>query len=614
MRLPFYIPLVLIAASIFLIESAEIHAQDSDPDLLVVSETTWGFDGRVPLHRFVPLSVQVKNLGATPWQGTLSLNRVISGSRKLGATLSANISLQGDESRWVQLTPYVIDEMEDWEIRWGQGENHFFQLPPVIKSDRSTVLIFNTDAVSQDTTIFKRMPEERFPTSVTGTDGLRGVILNDVPFWQGARARTLHDWIVLGGRVYILHNSEQEYPVFPVALSFLNNEQQQFRIGAGIVKKIPREAVDFSLNEARIEIFNDDWSAAEQKRKEARRSSSQQYVSGYGGWQSIWSKHHDLFKELSELSKFKRRWWLIYLAVFAYLATLYPGCYLLGTQQKNVSQFYGVFLTSVCFFAIIFSLLGQVGGRSENRVRTVAIARSLGDGSFDVTGWTMLANIFAGDQSVSHPGSGVAYSTTQEAEFIDGTMHPGTGGEVTINMLPDSKQTLYHRSKIRTKLTLPKVISQNSDETRVQTISVDITNAFEEEPLYALVLIQGMVYELEVKGSFLELSTKKQPKRLSDYLQRPYDFGRNMWGAAAKFEEDDEEKKLAGLKQYIRLVRPLVGNSFDLVEEIDPRKLKITSRTVRLFVLTATPASMQVETEDFPDREGAVLFTYDLKL
>ncbi len=618
MRLPFQFSLAFIAVSAFMTDAVELHAQDSDPDLLIVSETAWGFDGRVPLHRFVPLSVQVKNLGATPWLGTLNLTRVLSGSRQLGATLAINISLQGDETRWFQFTPYVIDDMEDWELRWGDGENHFFQLPPVIKSDRSTVLVYNTDAVSQETTIFKRMPEERFPTSVTGTDGLRGVILNDVPFWQGARAKALHDWIILGGRVYILHDSDQEFPRFPVALSFLNSEQQRFRIGAGVVKRIPREPSDFSLDEARVEIFNDDWSTIEQRRKEVRQTAlSQQYNSsgyGYVGWNTVWSKHYDLFKDLSELSKFKRHWWLIYISVFAYLATLYPGCYIIGTQQKNVSQFYGLFLSSVCFFALIFSLLGQVGGRSENRVRSVAIARSLGDGSFDVTGWTMLANIFAGDQTISHPGSGIAYTTTQEAKIIHGTMNPGTGGEVTINMLPDSKQTLHYRSKIRTNLALPKVISSNSDETRIRVLSIEITNAFEEEPLYALALIQGMIYELETKGNFLELSTKKQPKRLSTFLQRPYEFGRNLWWGTVKPDEDEEEEELVGLKQYIKLVRPLIGNSFGLSEEIDPRIMKIDLRTIRLFVLTTAPLNMQVETEDFPDREGAVLFTYDLKL
>lgn len=589
--------------------------QSSDPDLLVVAETHWGFDGRIPLREFVPLSIQLKNLSPTPWQGFLELARVVRGDRQFGATIIEEVTLQGDETRWIQLAPYVIDDLEDWEIRWGDGENHLITLPPVIKGERSTVLVYDTDDVSQGESIFKRMPEERFPTSVTATHGLRGIVLNQVPFWQGARARAFHDWLRLGGRVYLLQDQEGNFPFFPTALSFLNNEQTEFKVGAGVVQKLALKVEDFTLDDARRKIFNDDLKNSEptNQSKIIKNQPTNGY-SSYGMSQLIWSKHYDTFKSLTELSKYKRHWWLIYLAVFSYLAVQYPGCYIVGTEQKNVVRFYLLFFAAAVFFALVFGLLGQVGGQSKNRIRSIVLAQSLEDGDFEITGWTVLSNIYAGSHALAFPGSGQVYTTTQEAEYVNGKLNPGTGGGVAFQMLPDSKRTLYYRSRLRTNLPRPQLLSKDVGDLRTQSLSINIKDCFTEQPIYALAVLQGYVYELEVKANFLELKRAKSPELLASYLQRDYDFGFNMWGTRITSEDSEEEKKFVGLKRYINLVRPAVGNSFGLIDEIDARKLKLDNQTLRLFVLTAIPADFQSDPSDFPDQEGTVLFTYDLKL
>lgn len=608
---------ILLAFAFLLCSPLFLLAQESDPDLIVVAETAWGFDGRVTPHEFVPLSVQVKNLGPTPWQGFLRLNRVVRGNRQFGATLQEEIYLQGDETRWFQLCPYVIDDLEDWELRWGDGQNHVVPLPPVLKGEPATVLIYDRDAVSQSKSVFKRMPDDRFPTAVTATHSLRGVVLESVPFWQGARARAFYDWLYLGGRVYLLHNESGTFPSFPVALDFLNSDQDEFKVGMGIVKKIPRQAADYSLDEARVEIFNDE--KVKQTTPLPAELEEAQYdtYSSYGMSQRIWSKHYDLFKELTDISAFKRRWWLIYLAVFSYLAVLYPGCFTVGTEHKKVGQFYVLFFAAAAFFALVFGLLGQVGGQSRNRIRTVMVARSLGEGNFETTGWSVLANIFAGEQAVAYPGRGQVYSTTQEAEYVRGTMNPGIGGEVRFDMLPDSKRTVHFRSLIKTGLPTPQPQLQNLGEEQTRSISFNIANCFPSDPLHAVAVFQGRVYELEAKGNLLELKQPQSPELLVSYLKRPFnmDFGFNMWGGTVPMEDEKQEelKKLVGMKQYIRMMRALIGNSFGLIDEIDASKLQLDNTTLRLFVLTEMPATFRVETGDFPDQEGAVLFTYDVK-
>ncbi|WP_417850038.1 hypothetical protein [Thalassoglobus sp.] len=590
------------------------YAQGSDPDLLVVAETAWGFDGRVKVQEFVPLWIQLKNISSTPWQGELQLSRKMRGERQFGATIVQEVSLQGDEIRWIQLSPYVLDDLEDWVLRWGPGKNHVIDLPPVLKGESPTVLVYDSDAVLQDTTVFRRMSEERFPTSVTSTDSLRGIILDHPPFWQGARARAFQDWLFLGGRVYILHNRDGKYPVFPMALAFLNSEQTQFRIGSGYVRKIPQKAESFSMTQAGVEIFNDDWTSEDEKlRKEILQAKANQY-GPYGGINHSWSKNRDLFRELMELSKFERFWPLIYLSVFAYLATLWPGCYIIGTQQKNVTRFYALFFAATGFFALTFSLLGQVGGRAENRSRSVLLARSLGEGSFDVTGWTVLANIYSGDKGISHAGNGVLYSTTQETEYVPGELHSGTGGVASFEMLPDTKRTLLHRARVRTVRPNPRILGSGGDDLKLQSLSFDITGAFDEAPIFAIAIVRGNVYELDIKQNLLEFDRRRQPTVLTQYLQKPIDFNMNfnMWGGPRQVDEDGtEDEKLIGFERYRTLIRPMVGSSFGLGNEIDLRKLKSHSSGVRLYVLTKTPADFEFDSKDFPDREGVVLFSYD---
>ena len=603
---------ILLSFAVILSVPWSLIAQESDPDLLTVSEIHWGFDGRVPVSSFCPVTFQVTNLGQTAWQGELSLFRSTrQGEHRFGATLVESVSLQPEETRWIQMTPYVVNDIEDWTLQWGPGENHRFDFPPVIKGERSTVLIYGSDAVSVSGGVFKQLPEERFPASVTSLDGLRGVILDRAPFWQGARARAFRDWLMLGGRVYLLPNNEGEFPKFPTALAFLNDESSVFRIGQGIVKRIPKPATEFTLDEARFRIFNDDYlKAADEKDSQTKTVNYQQLIQNA---ESVWTKNTDIFRELIDLAAFERKWWLIYPAVFAYLVVLFPICYQIGVDRRSVKMFYAAFLAATAIFSLTFAMLGKVGGGVQSRIRTVAIAKAIGDGTFDVTAWSNLANVFPGTFSASLPGSGGQLSTTQDVENVEGTLRASPAFDVEVQMGPDSRQRLHYR----TRMTLPQpnlqVTSFAQGNRRLQQFSVNVAENFKEGILDARVIYAGAIYELEPKGKSLSLKVSKVPLELTAYLQRPYDFGFNRWGPTWQKEDKDEEK-LVGMFRYKKLTRLLVGSTFDLKDTIDVRQLQLEPGTVRLMILTPLPDELLAESDDFPDQEGTVLYCYDLSM
>ncbi|MEW4488582.1 hypothetical protein AB1L42_10900 [Thalassoglobus sp. JC818] len=609
----------LIAALTLCLCSHSIYAENSDPNLITVSEIQWGFDGRVPLNHFVPVTLQVHNLGPTPWQGELRLQRTIRQKEHVfGGTYVEPVTLQGEETRWIQMVVYVPNDVEDWSLTWGPDQNHTIDFPPVVRGERATLLVYDTDSVQQGDSVLKRMSEDRFPTTIAALDGLRGLILDRPPFWQGARIRTLRDWLYSGGRIYIIFGPDRTYPAFPKAMDFLNRQEDFFQVGQGTVQRIPLTADEFSLEEARTRLFNDELVDENNrlKREMPDRQNSSALAQAMKASQAVWSKNTDIFRELIELSKFERKWWLIYPAVLAYLFLLFPACFQIGTELRSVRTFYIVFFSSAVLFSLIFALLGKVGGGVDSRIRTVVVAKTLGDGAFDVTGWSTLANVFAGEFDVEFPGTGGTMTTAQEAEAADVTMFTSTECRATARMPPDARQTFHFRTRVSTNSGSPVLVNHSISGLQLLSISVDISDAIPHEPLQAFVIYNDIVYELDVTSPTLALATGKKPTDLNAYLYRPFSLGFNTWNAwsPSSAEEDEEDEKLVGLLRYKVMSRLLVGSSFGLTETIEPSELKLPEGSARLLVMTELPEEMMAESDDFPDQEGVVMYCYDLDL
>ncbi|TWT49951.1 hypothetical protein KOR42_37690 [Thalassoglobus neptunius] len=611
--------LSLVAALTIFLSPCFTYAQNSDPNLITVSEVQWGFDGRVLLDHFIPVTFQVHNLGPNPWQGELKLQRTIRQREHVfGGTYVQPVTLQGEETRWVQMVVYVPNDVEDWSLSWGPDKNHSVDFPPVVEGERATLLVYDTDGVQQGSSVLKRMSEDRFPTTIAALDGLRGLILDSPPFWQGARIRALRDWLYSGGRIYILFGPDRTYPVFPKAMDFLNRQEDFFQIGQGTVQRIPLTADEFSLEEARTQLFNEELTDKKQQilKEKLERQQTPVLAQAMEVSQSVWTKNADIFRELIEFSKFQRKWWLIYPAVIAYLFLLFPTCFQIGTEQRAVRTFYIVFLSSALLFSLVFALLGKVGGGVRSRIRTVAVARTLGDGAFDVTGWSTLANVFAGEFDVEFAGTGGSLTTAQEVEAADVNMLTGTDCWASAKMPPDSRQTFHYRTRVTTDFGQPVLLTHSISGLRLLSISIDISEAISQDPLQAFVIYNGTIYELDVTSPTLTLATGKKPTDLETYLYRPYSFGFNTWNAwnLQSTGDEEEDEKLIGLLRYKVMNRLLVGSSFGLTESVDPIQLKLPDGTARLLILAELPEEMRAKTDHFPDQEGVVMYFYDFEL
>jgi hypothetical protein len=583
----------------------QAETRQDDPDLLHVAETRWGFDGTIQKRTFIPLSVLVQNVSPAPWEGRLRLFRWAGTDHRLGMTLELEVSLQPDESRWVQLVPYIVDDLENWTLTWGPEERHRIEMTNLTVGVRPTVLIFDRAAVAPPGGALRRMPEELFPTSVTATDGLRGVILSHAPFWQGARAQAFLDWLARGGRVYLLHDEEGRFPRFPAPLGVLNDSRETFRVGTGTVRHIPRQVGEIDLEFARRELFNDDW-----PHSHAVSLTRQFNTATPSTFSGSWSPNGDLFRGLASVAEFHRQWWLIYSCVLGYLLMLWPGCYVVGVERRDVRRFYTLFFGTAVGFSVLFVYLGQLGASARNRVRSVALAHSLGEGRFDVTQWSVAANVNPGTFTLAHAGTGRTYSTCQDLEHVDGRFLIGHESEVHLTMLPASTRTLLHRTRISIDRPVPRLVESELGPAGLERVQFSVRGSFERRVWKALAIFRGQVYELEPEGGMLVSNRIKRPESISTFLERPSHWKLNRWGM---WEQEDEEL-MPRSRQYIEMIRPLTGNSFGLKQEITPRLLQMDSGSLRLLVYTPMPNEFQPRGSDFPDQQGCALFCYDYNL
>ncbi len=580
--------------------------EGADPDLLVVSETRWGFDNTVQAHAFIPLSIHLQNVADFPWAGKLKLSRGVS-NKPVGMPIEFEVTLQANESRWVQVVPFIIDDFEDWTLRWGPGKNHQAVLSNLQKGPRATVLIFNTDAVSPPGGPLRRLPEELFPTSVTATESLRGVIFNTPPFWHGARAQAFIEWLRAGGRVYILHTENGSFPSFNKPLDFLNFEQQSLTLGRGVVKKIPLKLEEVDIDYARKQIFNDDWNV--RKQPIAVRPNSYDYQ-----FTSSWNRYSEIFRELRPLTIFQRRWWLIYLCAFAYLGVLVK-CYQIGRRNERVSYFYGAFFSSVLLFSGLFIALGQLGASVQNRLRSVSLVQHIHEDTYEVTDWAIAANVNAGEYKLVYNGTGNLFSTCSEMESVSGKFITGLNGEVDLKMPPATLRTLMQKRRVTLTMKQPHIEAIDNSTGGLLDLSISTKGCFENSIIKAFAIHRQVIYPLEEKTSLLRLQEKKQSANLKGELSR---MPTPMWQAASpsgifKIKAiSDVEDETSEAVRYEQMLKSLVGNSYNLTNEIDERLMQLSGNTLRLAVFTAMPEHLKCTTADFPDQQGCALFVFDI--
>lgn len=382
---------------------------------LEVRNPRWGFGGKAVLGTFNVLSVEVRNPGPQPFDGVLKLQQ--KGGARATADIEQAIFLAPGTSRWVQFYPYIGNYKPDYTLVWGGGRDEqadFLDEGPGRNSGRPAVVVL-ADPESVRLSKLPVMPEELFPVTVAATDGLHAVVLDHVPRLQPPQREAFLDWVKLGGIVHVVPGTAGTMPAFDGDYAILNVEGSRGRAGAGVIAKhsVPVAEIDPSVLEKAgfpMPVENKDQDL--NKFDRYNRFDNDDYSDS------------TFFRTLSGVTKPKISWWLIYLLTGVYVIIIGPVFFFL--RKRDYRILLAGFLGTVALFAWCFTVIGRRGYGESQVCHSIAVARMLGNGRYDVTHWSHAFATSGAVYRLAYPGSSHLYAPQGgEGESVRGRVVQG---------------------------------------------------------------------------------------------------------------------------------------------------------------------------------------------
>lgn len=594
----------------------------------------WGFDGRAAPRTFNLLTLGVQNLSDEPFEGTLRCRRLLSATGAWsGAEILRDIYVGPHSIRQVQLYPYMLDEGEVWEIRWGDGLDEAFLTERPQLTSGSRIILNDPIANSGIKPGLKGFPEDWFPVTVVATDALRLAVMDHTPRWEATRRDVFRDWLFRGGILHVLQEPTGKYPEIPVLE--LNIEPRPTRFGVGRIYWHDRTRDE--LNKAYIYekmyatsqdlvavidrnggTFDIDPTSTEFIRRD------DEFFEAYAEWDS----DRLIPARLKEFLRPSHEWPQIYLLAGVYLLMLFPGGYLLVRSKIDYRYSLLALVAVVAGFSWLFSVMGARGYGESTSTTTVATARQLADGRWDVEQWNSLFVTSGGDYSIRAAGNFPVISTVENLERVSGDVRNGRDGRFSVDMPPFTYRTFASRTDIALGAFDVRVVdaeftsrsqvddrqADSSDDSldesfkSLVSLRVEMNGVFPSKIRDAVVLAGGALYPVNVdvlrtgSGNLVD----GPGERLVERIDLSRQFRRFFRGQMATPD--------AALDQFTRW---LIARDLRLRRRIDVANLKLPPDEARLYVHADLPSPLVCQNAanpnaPFGNHNGRIVYRIDL--
>ena len=560
---------------------------------LDVGKPLWGFDGKVPHSSFALLSVEVVNRGAKAFEGDIGL----SGGGN-GAPLKQSVFLAPGTSRMVQFHPYIGNYAPDWKLSWNDGRERDADLGQPETGAPATVLLADPDAPGMRAVRMRLFAENLFPTTVGATDGLGAIVLDHQPHWDAPRREAFLDWLRRGGTVHLLPGADGAAVQFTDDFAPLNitDAGKQKRIGAGLVVK---------QETTRAEI-------TEQWLKEHGFAPRELRNDGKG---NIYDVDSFVFRKLAAITRPNINWTLIYLLTVAYVILIGPVFYL--QRKRNYRLLLGGFLVTVGLFAWAFTVIGRRGYGEKQIYHSIAIARPLGEGRFDVQEWIHAFATTGDNYRFTHGDAVHLYGTASDGDTVRGEIHEGKGSQFAADIPLFSSRPFLHRGVMKAEDPALKVeawdrASFDSDPSKgngpMTGLRISAAPDFRKRVFIAALEYKGRYSELALTPAGFELPNSSAMKSAEDYFgkDRYYDYG----GYYGSYSGDAEA--------VVRELRALHPFFISLANGEPAHFRKYLTRSVqdenraRLFLYAEAPPGFAMKNERFESGHSLVLYVADI--
>ncbi len=599
-----------------------------------VEYAEWGFDGRAVPRTFNLLTVGVQNRADMPFEGTLRCHRLLSATGSWsGAEILQDIYVAPFSTRIVQLYPFMLDEGEVWEIRWGDGLEDAFQTERPQLTSGSRVILNDPIANSGIKQGLKGFPENWFPVSVVATDALRVAVMDHAPRWEATRRNVFRDWLFRGGILHVLKEPTGRYPEMPV--SELNIEPRPERFGAGkiywhemtrdelsrayIYEKMYSTSQDLvSVVDRNGSTFDIDPTSTEFIRRD------EEFFEAYAEWDS----DRLIPTRLKEFLKPNHEWPLIYMLAGVYLLTLFPGGYLLVRSKIDYRYSLLALIVVVAGFSWLFSVMGARGYGESTSTTSVATARQLPDGRWDVEQWNSLFVTSGGDYAIRAAGNFPIVSTVENLERVSGSLRNGRDGQFAVDMPPFTYRTFASRTEVTLGEFRAKVV--NAEFAGSEELSSDAASesGTEVEPhrLTSLTIETEGILASEIRSAVL-LSGDSLYSVNVETLQAG--AGKIVDGTGARLVEQINLSREFQRFSRSRMATPddvldqfpkwLIARDLQLRRRIDIADFQLPPGEARLYVHANLPAELVCQNAADPDapfgsHKGRIVYRIDLSI
>lgn len=552
---------------------------------LEVQQTLWGFDGRVVPDRFNPLSVLVSNPSNLAFDGALTLLPESTAPGGSGASYVQAVFLAPRTSRWVQFYVQTGGVVGRYSLRWGRGTKDTYDFDEVVNTGAPPcVWLRDLESPFAAGGTLKSFPDQLFPTSAMGAEGLDAVVLDHVPNWEPARREAFLDWVRLGGTVHLLPGADGALPVFGEGLKELDTKDEVTRLGAG---RVVHHAV--SAREVSVRYLADHGFPG--RTIETAKSPA------------IYDMDGTFFRDLSSLTRPKVTWPLINFLMIAYVVVIGPvHNYYRRRMDYRVSIL--VFLGCVAVFGLALGITGRRGYNESQKVHSLGLARSLGGGRVDVTQWVS-AFATSGDRyDLTHRAPVNLYAPDRFAEASSGLIFNGKDGHIIMDIPLYSARAFLHRALMTADDTSVAVENWKEETTILKELRLKVGPGFPKVTGEMRAVREGQIYELELRNGALELKGGSQS--LAAY------FTADKLNAANYQNFAGGDNPLTA--DALRTLLPVLVARAIRQPGIFPTTVSAPKQhpDLQLLITAPAPASLQVQGKGFTREDGWVLYVQDV--
>lgn len=582
-----------------------------------IDEVRWGFDGKAMQHRFNLLSILVSNHTAEAFDGGIALRRTMPGRGSVGALLRQPLFLSPHSQKWIQFHPFVNESYIEWKLLWGpgpdlkdwgrDGEQRYDLNKPTL-GKRAYVILHEPGALIRGGSGLKDLPDNLFPPTVTATDTLEGIVLDHTPRWQKPTRKAFGDWLHAGGTLHILRGDDTKYPQFSEELTELNLPLPIQFVGQGMVFRHEFSRSELSKEDIAERILD----AGRSKPKLDRDVEIQRGAQGNPQSQGDvfqpdggWNLDDDVLTKLKKMTQPEHSWWLIYSMSFVYLLLIFPGGYLLGRRRVDYRLMIAALIGTIALFSVGFAVVGSRGYGESTTVNSIAIARPLPGGEYDVTGWSNAFVTAGDDYLIQHGGTGRIYSTCQSFEGVKGAIQDGREGKFLVDIPPFSARTFGFRTKLSGQ-SLGLKVEKFSFDGGLRELELSLGPNFPQESVQAYALIGDAIHNLARQDGKLIASARGQSidrfLKMGDY--NSYNIYQT-WRGTGRIEE-------SGDQLFDSTFTPLMIRSLNISNSMDGQKFWLPGERARIFIFAPMPEEFHLQTDRLGKQNGRVLYCVDV--